>query len=114
MDGTDYQYQVVEELYPTKYAFYSIYDNKNKLIDPRLISFEGTFRIIDVYNADENGNQSIYTSKKLYNPTYGELLMAVDDLIEFTGDTDHHFLESAMPTYQIDNDGTYGIEVYLG
>ena len=40
--------------------------------------------------------------------------MAVDDLIEFTGDTDHHFLESIMPTYQIDNEGTYGIEVYLG
>ena len=103
MDDKEFQ-EYIEKKYPTKYATYCVYDNEGNLIHPDKVFKQG---FVFLY---ENTS---YCSRMLKNPTYGEILVLVDDMIEHTQDTDHHFLESIDIVRQT-NENTYQISVFLG
>jgi len=97
-------HEYIGDKYPTKYAIYCVCDNEENLIHPDNIFKQG---FIFLY---EN---TCYCSKMLKNPTYGEILLLVDEMIEYTQDTEHNFLESIDIVRQT-NENTYQISVFLG
>jgi len=73
------------------------------------IPFNGKYKIFKRYG---EGNE-IFMSASLENPTFRDILMEIDKLIEITGDYHHTFLEDIYIGHQID-DEIYSLNVMLG
>ena len=95
------KYEIIQKWFPTEYAEFNIYDVDDKLIDPRLTPYIGTYRLYELYE-DEDGEQSIYVSKILYNPTYGEILLECDKFLKHIGYNTHHLLKKINIKYKSD------------
>ena len=108
----DYEkYEIIQKWFPTEYTEFFIYNVDGKIIDPRLIPYIGFYRIYELYEND-NEEPSIYLSKILYNPTYGEILLEYDKFLKHIGYNTHHFLNKINIKYKKNID-TYCISASL-
>lgn len=97
----------IKNLYPTQHAIYRLYDDNSKLIRPDKVAFNGYCKFY--INASINN----YSSSILNNPTYGEIFLEVDKIInkifENDDDIDDLSLEAVYDDWgETEYDETYG------
>ena len=105
------KYEIIQKWFPTEYAEFYIYED-DKLIDPRLTPYIGTYQLFELY-VDEEGERYAYVSKILYNPTYGEILLECDKFLKHIGNNTHHLLKKISISSKNRYTQTYCLNVSL-
>lgn len=93
--------------YATEHAIYRLYDENSYLIRPEKVAFNGYCKFyINNYSSNK------YPSSILVNPTYGEIFLEVDRIIneifENGDDIDDLSLEEVYEWGETEYDETYG------
>ena len=88
----DMQRNYIDAFYECKNVIYSIEDPDIHLMAPYKEFFNGKCRIIYYYNEGDNE----YISPILTNPTYEDILLEADKIIDISGDYDNNFLEDVL------------------
>jgi hypothetical protein len=117
----DNKYNYIDIKYDEFNAIYCIHDENDELIRPDIIAFEGYYRLIqtsfDNDDDDDDDDENTFISHLMYNPSYDDILLEVENFINFSGDYNHRFLEDVYIQGFI-NDDTYGkvgiLNVFLG
>jgi hypothetical protein len=88
----------------SKYCVYCCNQNPNK------VCFNGKCIVyVKKGEYDDNG----YTSNVMHNPTYKDIFLLCDDIVEATQDFEHIFFEFVTYTNQI-NEQIHELDVFLG